>query len=106
MVAQGCHASVAAILIIQDGLENYRRQWDEWLFYWLDSSFKKICVGADSEAELVRIHDEARAARLPVKLITDNGQTEFHGVLTRTCLAIGPAPCEEIDKITGGLKLL
>ena len=40
------------------------------------------------------------------KLITDAGHTEFHGVPTRTCLAIGPAWSDEIDAITGGLQLL
>jgi PTH2 family peptidyl-tRNA hydrolase len=69
-------------------------------------SFVKICVGCDSEAELLELHEKAKAAGLPVGLIQDNGTTEFHGVPTYTCLAIGPAKSEEIDKITGHLTLL
>lgn len=37
----------------------------------------------------------------PVALVTDNGLTEFNGVLTDTAIAVGPAPAEFIDKITG-----
>jgi len=39
-------------------------------------------------------------------VIVDSGLTEFHGVKTKTCLAIGPNKKEDIDKITGSLKLL
>ncbi len=60
----------------------------------------------DSEDELMAIHDKAVAARLEVHLITDSGKTEFHGVPTRTCLAIGPDEAEKIDEITGELQLL
>ena len=41
-----------------------------------------------------------------VKLITDAGLTEFNGVPTKTCLALGPDYPENIDPITGNLKLL
>jgi PTH2 family peptidyl-tRNA hydrolase len=39
-------------------------------------------------------------------LIIDSGKTEFGGVPTKTCLAIGPDYSEKIDKVTGNLKLL
>ena len=38
--------------------------------------------------------------------ITDSGATEFKGVPTVTCCAFGPFKSEEIDKITGHLKLM
>jgi peptidyl-tRNA hydrolase, PTH2 family len=41
-----------------------------------------------------------------VYLITDAGHTEFKGVPTKTCLAIGPNDVDEIDVVTGHLKLL
>ena len=44
-------------------------------------------------------------AGLTVSLITDAGATEFGGVPTNTCLAIGPHQAEKIDKITSHLKL-
>jgi len=39
-------------------------------------------------------------------VITDNGKTEFGGIPTKTCLALGPDLSEKIDEVTGDLKLL
>ena len=38
-------------------------------------------------------------------VITDAGMTEFHGVPTKTCLALEPLPTEIADELTGGLPL-
>jgi PTH2 family peptidyl-tRNA hydrolase len=73
---------------------------------WLDSSFRKICVGCDSQGELLAILREAEVAGIPCILITDNGDTEFNGTPTDTCIAIGPWKSSDIDRITGHLKLL
>ena len=43
---------------------------------------------------------------MPCALITDAGKTEFHGVATKTCCAVGPAWAEDVDAITGALPLL
>jgi PTH2 family peptidyl-tRNA hydrolase len=58
----------------------------------------------DSEAELLEIAQKAREARV-IHVITDAGHTEFGGVPTKTCLAIGPDEDEKIGAITGHLKL-
>ncbi len=120
MVAQGAHASLGAVLLIQSDWDRYYGP-HAWGFHkdrdfdltthqaasnWLKGTFTKICVSVDSESELLAIEQLAATAGLPVKLITDAGHTEFHGVATRTCLAIGPAWADDIDKITGNLKLL
>lgn len=73
---------------------------------WFENSFTKICVGVDSVRELLEVYGDAKDAGLPCKLVVDNGATEFNGVPTMTCCAIGPAKSEDIDKITGHLKLL
>lgn len=75
------------------------------MFTWINGEFTKIVLQANSEEELMTIYDTANFAGLPVALIEDNGHTEFHGVKTKTCIAIGPAKSEDIDKITGHLKL-
>lgn len=109
MVAQGSHASLGAFLFAREANEprdGSIHPWDEPLRIWLEGSFTKVCVGVGSETELMRVYAEAVKASMPVKLITDAGHTEFHGVATRTCLAIGPAWSDEIDRITGDLKLL
>ncbi len=73
---------------------------------WVQGIFTKVCVRADSEEQLLALRDQAVAAGLPHALIQDAGRTEFNGVPTYTCLAIGPAKAEDIDPITGDLKLL
>lgn len=70
---------------------------------WIEGSFTKIVLGTDSEASLDDIYAKALSADLPCALVIDNGDTEFHGVKTKTVVAIGPAKAEEIDKITGHL---
>ena len=113
MVAQGAHASMAVFLnrsAIQqpDGTADTYLvcKLDDAAEEWLSGRFTKICVGVDSEDELLKIHDRARLSGLPCSLITDAGLTEFDGVPTHTAVAIGPAEAEQIDKLTGHLKLL
>lgn len=120
MVAQGSHASMKSLLDLMhigtilkspyDSEEvkiltlvpsNYPAL-DDWIF----NKFRKITVTVDSEEELMEIYNKAKAANLHVVLIVDAGLTEFGGVPTKTCIAIGPAWDEEVDKITGHLKLL
>jgi PTH2 family peptidyl-tRNA hydrolase len=73
---------------------------------WLDGIFTKVCLSVDSEEELVSIYEKAKFMNIPCSIITDIGLTEFGGVPTKTSVAIGPALSEEIDSITGHLKLL
>lgn len=72
---------------------------------WMTGSFTKVCVRVDSESDLMDIYQKAQKAGLEVHLITDSGRTEFKEP-TVTCLAIGPDYAENIDPITGHLKLL
>jgi len=73
---------------------------------WLLGLFTKICVRVDSEEALDEVYANAMAAGLPCAMIVDAGKTEFNGVPTKTCCAIGPALPAELDPITGHLKLL
>lgn len=73
---------------------------------WIEGIFAKICVRAESEEQLLELFHMALEAKLSAELITDSGLTEFHGVPTKTCIAIGPDREELIDPITSGLKLL
>jgi PTH2 family peptidyl-tRNA hydrolase len=98
MVAQGAHASMKAVL--DYGTDNFHVK------PWLESKFKKICVQVDSELELLELYNRALDRDIPCALIRDAGLTEFDGVPTLTCVAIGPAHEDHIDPITGDLKLL
>lgn len=73
---------------------------------WIDGIFTKICISVNSKYHLLRIYATAKKMGLPCSLIKDAGLTEFGGVPTYTCCAIGPARSEEIDKITRDLPLL
>lgn len=107
MVAQGAHAAMK-VLLDRGGIdgETFTFSLTEPMRQWLGGRFAKICVGVQDEAALLAIVEKAREAGVPVALITDSGATEFHGVPTNTCCAVGPAWAEDVDAITGGLPLL
>ena len=106
-MAQAAHASMSFICRrLQERGSVSLADFSEVEQAWLTGAFAKVCCRVVSEEELIVIHDKAVAAGLEVHLITDSGKTEFHGVPTRTCLAIGPDEAEKIDEITGELQLL
>jgi PTH2 family peptidyl-tRNA hydrolase len=96
-VAQGAHASMKALL------ENWEHP---NIKQWLAGPFAKIAVTVDSEEELFAVMNKAKSAGLITTLITDAGRTEFNGVPTNTCIAVGPASNEDLAPITGHLTLL
>lgn len=116
MVAQGAHASMRVLLgmaitdhnsLFSDTAYSWRIQTDDDILYnWIEGAFTKICVRVGSEEGLIDIYAKAVEARLPCSLITDQGRTEFGGIPTKTCCAIGPCLPSEAQDIVGGLKLL
>jgi PTH2 family peptidyl-tRNA hydrolase len=74
--------------------------------HWLENSFRKIVCYVNSEEELLEVHQKALDAGLISHLIEDNGATEFNGVKTKTCIAIGPHWDEKFNGITDHLPLL
>lgn len=111
-VAQGCHASseICMALTFYSSWPTLGEGWEKhvnWFRLWQSQyNHTKICVSVDSEAELLDLYEKAKVADLPCALVQDIGKTEFNGVATYTALAIGPAPTEFTDPITGHLKLL
>lgn len=98
MVSQGAHASLGCTI---------RNWWRPSVWKWIFSGpFTKITVRVESESELMEVYYNARRAGLATVLITDAGKTEFNGVPTRTCIAVGPATDEKLKNITGDLRLL
>lgn len=86
-------------------MEEARAKKPEWLEEWLAEGQKKVVLRIGSLEELFELEEKAEALGLPTALITDRGLTELEPG-TITCLAIGPAPSDLIDRITGHLKLL
>jgi len=115
--SQASHASMLSLLKMMRKMyvkDNHRNESiilqteygkDSYLGEWLEGSFTKICLSCDDEVELLDLYKKADDNNLPVVLVTDNGLTEFNGKKTNTCIAIGPASREDIDKITKHLKL-
>jgi peptidyl-tRNA hydrolase, PTH2 family len=109
MIAQGAHASLAVVLDHATAADDGRTlalPLDPALAAWLGGRFTKVCVSVDSEAALDDVVARARAAGVRCALIVDAGVTEFRGVPTKTCCAVGPAWTDEVDAITGALALL
>jgi PTH2 family peptidyl-tRNA hydrolase len=110
-ISQGCHASMKVILdnfVKRDGIVPYELSLPitSPQYIWLNNSFTKICLQVDSEAQLDELYEKALQAKIPAAMIIDNGKTEFNGIPTKTAVAIGPHWSDEIDIITGHLKLL
>lgn len=74
--------------------------------HWLKNSFRKICVYVESEQELKDIHQKALDNGLISHIVEDNGATEFNGIKTLTCCAVGPAWDHKFEGITNHLPLL
>ena len=107
LCVQAAHASLKAILDICTKNDNtLTLQLDDRLKPWIEGLYKKICVGVNSEHELLDIYANAQAAGLICSIITDSGLTEFNGIPTLTAVAIGPDTSDKIDLVTGHLKLL
>lgn len=107
MIAQGAHASMKVFFdigMVTRGVLNI--ELDEAMQEWVNGLFTKICVGANSEEELLELYATAQSIGLPCSLIQDAGLTEFDGVPTYTAVAIGPARNEEVDEVTKHLSLL
>jgi peptidyl-tRNA hydrolase, PTH2 family len=109
-IAQGAHASVAwlADRVLQGMRPNGAV--DHVVLSpaeraWLETSFRKVTVKVSSEEELMAVYRQAAEAGLVVHLVTDRGLTEFGGVPTRTCLAVGPDYDDLVDPVTGDLEL-
>jgi PTH2 family peptidyl-tRNA hydrolase len=108
-IVQGSHASQAWLL---ERIKDFN---PDPLYFsheekeWMESGFRKVCLQVESEEQLLEIYQKAvefdEFYPLTVHMITDAGLTEFDGVPTKTCLAIGPNDGEKIDQITGHLKL-
>ena len=98
IAAQAGHAAVSAA---QDAYTHYKKWWEAWLY----EGQRKIAVKVEDEKELRELEKAADEVGLPHALIIDAGLTEIPEG-TVTCLGIGPAPAERIDRLTSKLQLL
>jgi peptidyl-tRNA hydrolase, PTH2 family len=102
-IAQGSHASME--WLIQKVRGGPAVRFSEAEHAWLNEGTVKVACQVDGEEEFRAIIKQAAEAGVRVHVITDMGRTEFHGVPTVTALAVGPDWADQVDKVTGGLKL-
>jgi len=98
LAAQAGHAAVSAA---EEAHKRCRNWWEAWLF----EGQRKIAVKVKDEKELGELEKAAKDLGLPNALIVDRGLTEIPEG-TVTCLGIGPAPAELMDRLTGKLPLM
>lgn len=72
---------------------------------WQRDGEKKVVVQAENVSHLLELKKKADSLKLPNAIISDAGLTELEPG-TVTCLGIGPAKGDDIDKVTGSLRLL
>ena len=97
IAAQVGHAGVL-------GAEHVRKSNPEWFTEWWNGQ-EKVVVKVSSLKELEGIKQGAIELGLPWSEVTDAGHTQIEPGTT-TCISLGPAPEERVDKITGELSLL
>jgi PTH2 family peptidyl-tRNA hydrolase len=95
MAAQVAHASVDATLKSSEAMVKK----------WRAEGMKKVCLSVSNKDELYKYAQQAKDEGLTVAIITDAGHTHLEPG-TVTCAAVGPAKEEDIDKVTGKLKLI
>ena len=86
------------------GAEHVRKSHSSWYEEWWQGQ-EKIVLKVSSLKELHEIKLHAIDLNLPWSEVTDAGHTQISPGAT-TCISIGPAPKNLIDKITSKLKLL
>ena len=107
MVAQGAHASgMFLVHRLMELASDYHAKVPPEEMIWITQGMTKICLGVDTEAELLAIAAMATEAGLRVHVIIDAGRTEFNGMPTKTSVAIGPNDAAVVDAITRHLRLL
>jgi PTH2 family peptidyl-tRNA hydrolase len=86
------------------GAEHVRKSHNDWFKEWWNGQ-EKVVLKINSLKELEEIKKQAISLDLPWSEVSDAGHTQI-APGTITCISLGPAPEELINKITGELKLL
>ena len=105
--AQVAHASLAAFLNREKAdplAQELSIPLSEADRAWLTHRFTKVCLAVKDEAELIHFYEEAKKLGLKCSLIKDAGFTELSEP-TFTTVGIGPDFNEQINSLTGKLRL-
>lgn len=95
MASQAAHASVEAVL----------KTSKEIIKLWRNEGMKKITLKVDNLRDIYKLNQRAKDVGIATAIISDAGRTVVEPG-TVTCLAIGPSEENQIDSITGDLKMM
>lgn len=98
IAAQVAHASLIAARKAEEKKPG-------WFSEWFEGGQAKVVVKVQSLEQLIEVKKHADSLKLPVSLIYDSGRTQLDPG-TATCIGIGPAPEDMVDRVTNKLKLL
>mmetsp|Transcript_37508 Transcript_37508/g.71875 ORF Transcript_37508/g.71875 Transcript_37508/m.71875 type:complete len:192 (-) Transcript_37508:186-761(-) len=98
IAAQCGHATLGAYKQLEARHKSLLKVWER-------SGQAKIVLKCKDENDLLRVDEEARKRHLPTHIVTDAGHTQIAAGSMTVC-AVGPAPVEDVDAVTGRLKLL
>lgn len=87
------------------GAERARRSRPDWFEAWISEFQKKVVVRVDGAGGLEEVRRAAAQLGLPWAQVADAGLTQLEPG-TVTCVCVGPAPSDLVDRATGGLRLL
>ncbi|KAG9392894.1 peptidyl-tRNA hydrolase 2, mitochondrial-like [Carpediemonas membranifera] len=104
VAAQCCHACLGVYRKAVKCALNGDTDVGDALAGWLTFGQTKVTLQVPGADELNNLFDLAVEAGAPATIITDAGRTQIPAG-SQTVLAIGPWPVDEVDQITGRLKL-
>jgi len=98
LATQAGHAAVSGFIKVNGAYKAVADRWGR-------EGQKKVVLKVIGEGELIKLSEAAEREGVPYVIIHDAGLTQIEPG-TMTCISLGPWPAEELDKITGKLKLL
>mmetsp|Transcript_36274 Transcript_36274/g.43809 ORF Transcript_36274/g.43809 Transcript_36274/m.43809 type:complete len:177 (+) Transcript_36274:170-700(+) len=99
IAAQCSHATLGLYEEVQD------LRYFHLIEHWQSQGQAKVAIKVEDEKEMLEIEAKARQAGIETYIVVDAGRTQI-APNSRTVLALGPAPKDELDAVTGHLKLL
>ena len=95
----------AAVILYDKIINSDDKYYKDALNFWNTFGSKKIVLKGDNLQVLQELANKCKNSNIPYILITDAGHTQIPAGST-TVLGIGVDSSENIDKITGNLKLM
>jgi len=99
LAAQCSHATLGVVKLIENNNDGLL------LEIWRSYGQPKIVTAVQSLQELQEIQQNADKNNIPAYVVCDAGKTQVPSG-TYTVLAVGPAPDNIVDRVTGHLKLM